>query len=170
MIVGSGNTVTVIKRNLQGEETWRYSGRVITRQADNIVLEAFFNHPDKSFYGLSLNEGDRFVETYYIDRWYNIYEIHDRSDDHLKGWYCNIGSPATIKDNIEIVDATTSSDIILSYTDLALDLLIYPDGRQLIRDEDEFLLLPLTPQVQVQALLALEALQQVFRNKFKGQA
>jgi len=68
------------------------------------------------------------------------------------------------------VDATTSSDIILSYTDLALDLLIYPDGRQLVLDEDEFLLLPLTPQVQVQALLALEALQQVFRNKFKGQA
>ncbi len=33
----------------------------------------------------------------------------------------------------------------LSYVDLALDLLVFPDGRQFVLDEDEFLKLDLSP-------------------------
>ena len=32
---------------------------------------------------LIVKRGDRFVETYYSARWYNIFEIHDRDDGAL---------------------------------------------------------------------------------------
>jgi len=89
--------ITVIKRNLAGEGTWRYTGLILRREPDALILpsrcraEARFNHPDTSFQGILLKENDRFVETYLTDRWYNIYEIHDRDDDRIKGWYCRVG-------------------------------------------------------------------------------
>ena len=52
----------------------------------------------------------------------------------LRGWYCNIGKPALLDGDC------------LSYVDLALDLLVFPDGRQFVLDEDEFLRLDLSPQ------------------------
>jgi predicted RNA-binding protein associated with RNAse of E/G family len=101
-------------------------------------------------------KNDRFVEMYYSDRWYNIFEIHDREDDHLKGWYCNIGYPAEIEKQH------------VSYRDLALDLLVFPDGRQLVLDEDEFESLGLEPEVSQQAWHALEELQDQFKKQLKA--
>lgn len=89
--------IIVIKRNIQGEETWRYEGRVLEQDSNYIKLEAFFNRSDTPFHGILLREGDRFIETYYTDRWYNIDEIHDCQDDQIKGWYCNITYPAVIQ-------------------------------------------------------------------------
>lgn len=151
------NPITVIKRNLQGDETWRYTGRELKRDNTYIQLEAHFNRPDIPFHGILLGKGDRFVETFYTDKWYNIFEIHDRDDDHVKGWYCNIGEPAVIKGDT------------VSYIDLALDLLVYPDGRQLVLDEDEFKALSLSPQVQSKAISALDSLQAIFSGKKTGQ-
>lgn len=145
--------ITVLKLNLAGVETWRYTGRVLTRRKNAVVLEARFNRPDTPFHGILLGQGDRFVETFYSDRWYNIFEIHDRQSDRLKGWYCNIGYPAAItKDTV-------------SYVDLALDLLVYPDGRQLVLDENEFAALFLSPVDQSQARAALVELQTHFDNR-----
>lgn len=149
-------SITIIKLNLEGQETWRYTGRVQEQHADRIVLEAHFNRDDLPFHGILLKNGDRFVETFYTNRLYNIFEIHDRDDDHLKGWYCNIGQPAVIQAES------------LSYIDLALDLLVYPDGRQLVLDEDEFSELSLPPQLRHQARLALEELQASFTAMFTG--
>lgn len=150
MELTTGTKLAVIKRNLSGEEIWRYNGKVLDVSSNAIRLEAFFNRPDLPFHGIILGEGDRFVETYYTDRWFNIFEIHDRQDDHLKGWYCNISLPA-------VLDADG-----LSYVDLALDLLVYPDCSQLVLDEDEFAALPLPPGQRRQALEALRSLQRHF--------
>jgi len=141
-------TVTVIKRNLDGQETWRYSGSVLQRSSHFVRLEASFNRPDMPFFGIMLCQGDRFVETYYADRWYNIFEIHDHKDDTLKGWYCNIAYPAVLKDDE------------VSYIDLALDLLVYPDGKKLVLDEDEFQALPISDQDRTIARAALAELQE----------
>jgi hypothetical protein len=146
--------VTVKKLNPAGQETWRYMGRVLEQHADCLVLEAEFNRDDLPFYDIILRRGDRFVETYYADRWYNVFAIHDRDDDRLKGWYCNISHPAEIGDGV------------VSYIDLALDLLVYPDGRQLVLDEEEFNALALSPEVQQQARYALEELQASFTARF----
>ncbi len=48
---------------------------------------------------------------------------------------------------------------MLSYIDLALDLLVYPDGKQLILDEDEFNELLLPSDIKLQALKSLEEVQ-----------
>jgi predicted RNA-binding protein associated with RNAse of E/G family len=139
--------ITILKCNPQGKEVWRYNGIVLRRTASCIVVEAKFNHDDLLLQDILLGRGDRFVEIYFSDRWYNIFEIHDRDDDHLKGWYCNITYPMEIKDGIA------------SYNDLALDLLVYPDGRQLVLDEEEFAVLEIEPAVREQALEALNTLQ-----------
>lgn len=142
--------VAVIKRNLAGEETWRYEGRVLERGPRHIRLEAFFNRSDLPFHGIVMRRGDRFVETFYSDRWYNIFEIRDQDDDRVKGWYCNVTRPAVFNDGE------------VSYIDLALDLLVFPDGRQLVLDEDEFEQLPLTADDRQRALSALQELQARF--------
>ena len=148
--------VTVRKLQPGGEETWRYTGRVLERQPDRIMLEAEFNRDEVTFHGITLRRGDRFVETYYTDRWYNVYAIHNREDGGLKCWYCNIGRPAVIGDGE------------VSYIDLALDLLIYPDGRQLVLDEDEFAALALSPDERQHARQALQELQSDFTDRFAG--
>ncbi len=148
--------ITVHKLNLSGKETFRYTGIVLAREPNRLVLEARFNRPDLDFHGVVMAEGDRFVETYYSDRWYNIFEMHDRTDDHLKGWYCNISRPATIEEDS------------VSFVDLALDLLVYPDGRQLVVDEDEFAALPLDEAERSQARRALDELQREFSEKYQG--
>ena len=144
--------IQIIKQDYQGTETFRYSGMIIKRGLNLIILEAFFNREDTPVGDIILRRGDRFIETYYADRWYNIFEIHEGSSDKVKGWYCNIGYPAEIQDTQ------------ISYRDLALDLLVYPDGEQLILDEDEFNALPLPPEDRTTALKALMELQIWFRE------
>ena len=82
--------ITVIKQDSTGREVWRYTGRLIRQRADRIVIEAFFDRPDKTIHGLVLEKGDRFVETYFSLRWYNIYKIYSQANGALKGWYCDI--------------------------------------------------------------------------------
>ena len=130
---------TIIKKNTSLEETWRYHGRLIQRGSNYIVIEAYFDREDMEFNGMTLLKGDRFQETYFTDKWFNIFEIYNVEDDKLKGWYCNISYPAEIKDRI------------ISYVDLELDLLVFPNGRQVVLDENEFLQLNLSPDIMEKA-------------------
>jgi len=139
--------ITVIKLDYAGRETYRYHGTLLEAKEHMVILEAFFDRIDTAVGDLILFKGDRFVEYYFDDRWYNIFEIHDRSSDLIKCWYCNIGYPATFIKNM------------LSYRDLALDLLVYPDGRQTILDWEEFEKLPLQSEITENALKGLTELQ-----------
>ncbi len=145
--------IRVLKCDLNGKVTWQYEGRVLEKDSNRVVLEAYFNRPDLPFLDTVFKQNDRFVETFYNDRWYNIFEIHDRQDDGLKGWYCNIGRPAVI------------SQATVSYVDLALDLWISPEGRQTVLDQDEFEALKLKPEEREQARDALSQLQDLFQSK-----
>ena len=146
-------SITVLKRGLDGEVTWQYEGRVLERDSNYVVLEAVFNRDDMPFMDVVLKRGDRFVERFYSDRWYNIFEIYDRDDGEFKGWYCNVGYPAVLgKDTV-------------SYIDLALDLWVSPDGTQTVLDEDEFLELPMDVMTRSQAVVALDELKEKFKNK-----
>jgi len=140
--------ITVLKKNLAGEVTWQYEGVVLHREENKITLEALFNRDDMPFMDIMLKRNDRFVETFYSDRWYNIFEIYDRDDGRIKGWYCNIGKPAVLEDGI------------VSYVDLALDLWISADGKQTVLDEDEFEELELDDDTRQNALAGLEGLRQ----------
>lgn len=139
--------VWVVKQDVEGRETWRYRGHVLARDGVSLRLQAFFNREDVSFHGIWLKKGDRFVETFYTDRWYNVFAMYDRDDGSLKGWYCNVCFPAELFDGM------------VCYRDLALDLLVYANGRQLVLDEDEFEALQLLPEVRAGALRGLAQLQ-----------
>ena len=142
--------IIVIKLNPQGEETWRYGGEVTERRENFVKLEAFFNRDDMPFMDTTLKRNDRFVETFYSDRWYNVFEIYDRDDGKLKGWYCNVTRPAQFADRR------------VSYEDLALDLWIAPNGKQTVLDEDEFAALDIEDETKARARQALDELKAVF--------
>lgn len=140
----------VIKLNTLREETRRYRAKVVFRSPSAVMVEARFDREDMPFHGITLGHDDRFIELYYSDHGYNILEIHDRVDDHLKGWYCNVTRPAEI------------SGGAVRYVDLALDLLVFPDGHALVLDEDEFAALHLPEDEGRLALAALEELKTLF--------
>jgi len=143
------NNVDIIKLNHQGEEVWRYPGEIIKKDEKGVLVEAFFNISDRPFHGIILRTNDRSIERYYTDRWYNIFEIYDRDDDQLKAWYCNVTTPAEF------------SPGAIAYRDLALDVLVYPNGEYLVLDENEFESLNLDPNTRQNALNALESLIQL---------
>ena len=103
--------------------------------------------PDRDLGYTVFQTGDRFTEFYYTNRWYNIFRIETK-EGVLRGWYCNITRPAEI-----------SADTVRA-VDLELDLWVWPDGRTLVLDEDEFIDLPLEEPDRAQALAGLSELQQ----------
>ena len=141
------------KKNLAGQVMFQYEGVVLRQEAAAIVLEAFFGREEMVLAGVVLKKGDRFVETFYTDRWYNVFEVYDRDSKMLKGWYCNIGLPAIIEEDV------------VSYVDLALDLWVAPDGKQTVLDEDELHTLKLANDVHRHAQEALRELQELFKSK-----
>jgi protein associated with RNAse G/E len=101
------------------------------------------------------------VETFYADRWYNVFEIHDGQTGELKGWYCNLARPARLE----------GSD--LTQEDLALDLVVYPDGRMEVHDREEFEALALSEEerARVEAgLLELKSLAAAGEGPFRRPA
>lgn len=145
--------IVVDKLSPQGELKWRYEGEVTARGDGWLTLDAFFDRDDIAFMDTLLKRGDRFVETYYSDRWYNVFEIHDRDNDALKGWYCNITRPANFVDGR------------VEYVDLFLDLWVSADGAQTVLDEDEFLAAELDEQTRQTARDALIELREHFNLK-----
>jgi len=143
----------ILKKNLADEVTWQYEGVVLSRAENEITIEALFNRDDLPFMDIILKRNDRFVETFYSDRWYNIFEIYDRDDNHFKGWYCNIGKPAIFEDDF------------ISYVDLALDLWVSADGKQTVLDEDELEELNLDDRLKQKVYDALKELQSVLKTK-----
>lgn len=146
--------ITVLKKNIAGVVTWQYNGEIIRRFANGVNLQAPFNLDDTPFMDTHLKRNDRFVEWFYTDRWYNIFEIHDRDDDRIKGWYCNLGHPAVW------ADAQT-----IAYVDLALDLWVSVDGSQKVLDEDEFEELDLDHETRAQCLKAMSELLKLFEKR-----
>ena len=140
--------ITVVKRNAAGEAVWQYLGEVLARGENYVQLLAHFNRPDQPLMDTVLRTGDVFLETFYTDRWYNVFEIRDRESDALKGWYCNLGRPAV----------WVAPDVI-SYVDLALDLWVSSTGQQTVLDEDEFAALDLDEKTRRRVRAALGELQ-----------
>lgn len=140
------SAITINKLNLQHQLLWSYTGSVLERSANTIKLEAHFNRETRDAGYVVFEKHDRFVEYFYADRWYNIFEMHSAKDDQLKGWYCNIAKPALF------------SDHAIDQVDLALDVWIDPNGTPRVLDEDEFAALDLDQATRQQARQAIQEL------------
>ena len=138
--------VIVRKLDADGNEVIRYPGRIIRQTEEMLLLEATFEMEDIEFPGLTFRRGDRFLESHFRDRWYNVLAIHDVDSDQLKGWYCNLVRPASIEDGQ------------VSAEDLALDLVVQLDGTWHVLDEDEFAHLELNAYDRAKVEAALEDL------------
>jgi len=128
--------VTVDKLNLAGEVTVTWQGQVLRRSQNEVVREAVFTHSARDLGYVRMGPGDRFVEHYYTDRWYNVFALYDANGGVFKGWYCNITRPAEIS-------REPGGGWRVRAVDLALDYFRQPGGREFILDEDEFAALPL---------------------------
>jgi protein associated with RNAse G/E len=136
--------ITVIKRNAAGRETWRYDGVLMERSETFVRLEARFNRDDLPFQDTVFRRNDRFVETFYTDRWYNVFEIHDCEGDRIKGWYCNVGRPLVWE-----------APQVVSYVDLALDAWVSAAGQLTFLDWDDYARLKLDAPTRRQVRGAL---------------
>jgi len=143
-------SIQVIKQDYLGREVWQYTGTLVAINDSRIVIEAYFDRADTQVDKIVIRRGDKFIETYYSNQWFNIYEIQDRRSGKEKAWYCNISYPAEISQESVV------------FRDLVLDLLVYPDGTQVVLDMDEFEALSITDDLRQQALQALEQLQEIF--------
>jgi protein associated with RNAse G/E len=135
--------LTVKKFNLNHELMMAYDGEVLERTPQTVVLEARFSRETLDLGYAVLEHHDRFIEHFYADRWYNIFEIHSVHDDRLKGWYCNIVQPAAF-----------SADAV-EQVDLALDVWIDPDGSYQVLDREEFDALDLDRATRLRAQQAV---------------
>ena len=117
--------ITVVKQNALGEAKVQYQGEVVERTPHKVIIQAYWSRATKNLAYTSFEPGDRFIEYYYTNKWFNIFDIASTAGER-KGWYCNIAEPAVIfDDRIEQVD-------------LLLDVWVSPKGETLILDEDEF--------------------------------
>jgi protein associated with RNAse G/E len=117
--------MTVSKLNSLGEIKIQYQGEIVERLSNGIVIQAYWKHPTKDLGYTRFEPGDRFVEYYYSNRWFNIFDIAT-SGGERRGWYCNVAEPALIDDD----------DI--QQVDLLLDVWVDTRGKPLVLDEDEF--------------------------------
>jgi hypothetical protein len=142
-------TITIHKLDHQGREIIRYRGHVLESDENRIRLLAIFEHDDVELDGIHLQRGDRMLETFYRQRWYNVFEVHAGTEERFKGWYCNLARPAVFEKGH------------IRSEDLALDLLIYPDRSWRLLDEADYQALPLSEYDRARVALALDELKKL---------
>ncbi len=144
---------TIIKRDAKSQEVLRYEGVLHQQTAEFLCIDATFQIADRDLGYMQLRKGDHFREWFYFGRWYNIFRVADAHNGVLKGWYCNITRPPRLEGQQ------------ISADDLCLDLFVYPDGRWLLLDEEEFAQLAIAPDEQAAARQALAELRMLVARR-----
>jgi len=120
-------TVTVTKLNWRGEPVYSWQGEVHAREDGHIVLRAVWRGPGTARVadGVVFELGDVFYEHYYEGQPYGLWQVLTPDETALKCWYCNISTPAELRDSE------------ITFRDLLLDVLLLPDGRRQVLDRDD---------------------------------
>ncbi len=126
-MLATGSPIKVRKLRPDGSQAYAWEGVVLHCDKSGIVLRAYFNVDFRDLGYTTFRRGDEFIEFYYFDRWYNVFQV-SAPDGTLKGWYANVGLPAELK----------AEGGELNYVDLALDVWMDPNGAFTVLDQDEF--------------------------------
>jgi protein associated with RNAse G/E len=121
----SDQQVKVISRkyDLSIRRTWNC---LLVNQENNLIeligkFDTEVEHPDLGL----IEAGTISHEYFWLDRCYNVFRF-ERADGCLRNFYCNINVPPEFDGHR------------LDYVDLDIDLIVWPDGRIVTLDEDEF--------------------------------
>jgi uncharacterized protein len=119
--------VTISKLGHDRRTIFAWQAEIIERTDECLlVLAPWAARKEPMFLGYTVFEyGDSFLERYYFDRWFSIWEVRSHRNGRTKGWYCNICQPVELDGDQ------------LRFVDMELDVFLYPDGRFVILDEDE---------------------------------
>ncbi|MBA2452223.1 MAG: DUF402 domain-containing protein [Chloroflexia bacterium] len=123
-MTGKDRTIEIVKFSPSGKQPVRYTGTLIDCQDGWIAARANWVHGDIDLGYLTFFNGDVLDEYFALDRPYNAFALF-RVGGEFAGWYCNVTHPTTV----------TGGEI--HWHDLYLDVIVYPDGRALVLDEDE---------------------------------
>lgn len=116
--------VTVDVFKWDGCHKYKWPGEIVARNDDEIVIKGAFRREYRTPY-CHFHAGDTTVEHYPTDCWYNVCRIY-RAGAGLLGIYCNLSTPPVLRGNV------------LTYIDLELDLFVYPDGKCITLDQEEY--------------------------------
>lgn len=157
--------ILIRKLNHLGQERSHYWGEVLSCDAHQVTVKAIWTWPNFiTDFGVVIATGDFLIEQFFFDRWYNIMTLYtpilappqnkndallqstlqtslsnsydtDKYRAMLKGWYINVTRPTKMYPSF---DVSSAAERVLEWTDLKLDVWVYPDGRMLTLDQDEF--------------------------------
>lgn len=123
--MASDRQVTVVSRkyDLSVRRSWKCG--LVSQKNDLMVLVGVFAETVEHPHLGQIANGTVSYEYYWPDRWYNVFSFTD-PDGKFRNYYCNINMPPKF-------DGAT-----LDYVDLDIDLIVWPDGRVVTLDEDDF--------------------------------
>lgn len=116
--------VTVRKLRPDGSEATRYPGQVMPGLDRWIAVRAEWRLQRIDLGCLVFEPGDRLHEYFSPDSPFNAFALF-APDGRFKGWYCNVTYPARIEGDQ------------ISWQDLYIDIIVCPDGQNVVLDEDE---------------------------------
>ncbi len=138
--------VTISKLDHLGKRLISYPGQIVLEDREMVAARCLWTLPKTVDLGpFTIAPGDILVEYYFASQPFNIFAIY-APEEELKGWYCNV------------LEHTLIAPDTIDWADLALDLVVTPDGQQTVLDEDEFEALDPSPEQRARASLALNTL------------
>lgn len=114
----------VVKHSPTGKPPVRYGGVTIPAPAGWVAVRAPWVHGTYELGYLTFQNGDTLDEYFALERPYNAFALYRATGDFV-GWYCNVTQPTELADDE------------IHWHDLFIDVIVYPDSRTLVLDEDE---------------------------------
>jgi len=117
--------IRVISHKFGGQVKRSWKCEVVEASDTHLICFGVFDADVKHDRLGLISKGTRSREYYWLDRWYNVFEFEEPAGG-LRNFYCNISMPPTFGNDL------------LEYTDLEIDVVVWPDGQIEILDRDEF--------------------------------
>jgi predicted RNA-binding protein associated with RNAse of E/G family len=123
-------SVVVVKLNPAGREVARYPAEVLDEKLPEswLGVRATWTMKRVEVDGLVFEPGDSLIEYFSTERWFNAFRIV-APDGQVRGIYGNVTYPTSV--------TTESGTTTITWHDLYLDVLRFPDGSVTLCDEDE---------------------------------
>jgi hypothetical protein len=115
--------IVEVKRTLSGQEK-RFACTVLAREGSHLIV-LFVAAAAMHVHGVDLPAGTVTFGHFWTDRPYNVYHWLDGVTGSTIGYYVNLS------------DSTSIGEGSLEWRDLIVDVLLMPDGRATVLDEDE---------------------------------